>query len=127
MATHISLSIFDFAAITVTGEASSPTGDRILSGAPVQTVRNLFADSTGQFFAGTWSSTTGRWQVRYTENEFCHVLTGIIRITDEAGRVCTFGPGASFVVPAGFTGQWEVVEPATKVYAIFESAKPAPF
>ncbi len=126
MTKKATVSILDFTTATAVGDESSPARDRILSGTPVQTVRNLFTDSTGQFFAGTWSSTTGRWKVLYTENEFCHVLAGVIRITDEAGVVSTFGAGASFVVPAGFAGVWEVVEPAIKLYAIFEAAKAAP-
>ena len=32
-----------------------------------------------------------------------------------------FGPGAGFVVPAGFEGTWEVIEECTKFYAIFET------
>ena len=31
-----------------------------------------------------------------------------------------FGPGDCFVVPAGFRGVWEVLEPARKFYAIYE-------
>jgi uncharacterized cupin superfamily protein len=32
-----------------------------------------------------------------------------------------FGPGAAFVVPAGFEGSWQVLEECTKFYAIFEA------
>ena len=34
----------------------------------------------------------------------------------------TYGPGDSFVMPAGFPGLWEVLEPAQKFYAIYEPA-----
>jgi uncharacterized cupin superfamily protein len=36
------------------------------------------------------------------------------------GQQWEFGPGAAFVVPAGFEGFWEVIEDCTKFYAIFE-------
>ena len=46
--------------------------------------------------------------------------SGRVRISDDAGGSWTFGPGECFVVPAGFTGLWEVLEPAEKFYAIYE-------
>ncbi len=36
-----------------------------------------------------------------------------------AGR---FSAGASFVIPAGFNGVWEVLEPTAKLYVIYEPA-----
>jgi uncharacterized cupin superfamily protein len=48
------------------------------------------------------------------------MTAGRVRITDEQGRQVTYGPGDSFVMPAGFKGLWEVLEPARKFYAIFE-------
>jgi len=90
------------------------------SAMPAQTVRNLFTDASGRFCSGIWSSTRGAWRVAYTENELCVLTHGSIRITDESGRSCTFGPGDCFVVPAGFEGLWEVLEDARKFYAIFE-------
>ena len=30
--------------------------------------------------------------------------------------------GDRFVIPAGFSGTWEVIEPTRKVYAMFEQA-----
>lgn len=113
--------IVDFATAPGEVERSQPAIDRLLAGQPVQGVRNLFSDVSGQFFAGFWESSPGTWRVHYTENEFCHLLGGVIRITSETGIHWTFHPGASFVVPAGFRGVWEVIEPARKLYAIFES------
>ena len=113
--------IIDFSTATAVEEVSAPSPDRLIAGHPVQSVRNLFTDSTGQFFAGTWSSTPGLWRIRYTESEFCHLLAGTVRLTDAQGTSWLFAAGASFVVPAGFTGTWEVLEPARKLYAIFES------
>ena len=87
---------------------------------PVQFVRNLFTDDTGRFVAGIWRSTQGAWHVSYTENELCVLTEGRVRITDDHGRSWTFGPGDCFVMPVGFRGTWEVLEPVRKFYAIFE-------
>jgi uncharacterized cupin superfamily protein len=49
------------------------------------------------------------------------VLTeGRVRIESSAGDRYEFRVGDAFVVPAGFEGTWEVVEPCKKWYAVFE-------
>jgi uncharacterized protein len=112
--------IISFSA-AVAAERSAPEAQRVLSGEPELTVWNHYADATGQFFAGVWAATRGRWVVRYTEHEFCHLLSGRVVLTSEAGERMEFGGGDSFVVPAGFVGTWEVLEDCRKLYAIFES------
>jgi hypothetical protein len=102
-------------------DSSTPSPDRLLAGRPEQHVWNHFTDSTQQFFAGRWASTRGKWRVRYTENELCHLTTGRIRIASDDGKAWTFAAGETFVVPAGFEGTWEVIEDCTKLYAIFQS------
>jgi uncharacterized cupin superfamily protein len=87
---------------------------------PDQAVRNGFTDATGRFFGGIWRSSVGTWRVRYTENELCVLASGRVRIRDTAGGSWTFGPGDCFVIPSGFEGVWEVLEPARKFYAIYE-------
>ncbi|HKU15448.1 MAG TPA: cupin domain-containing protein [Steroidobacteraceae bacterium] len=114
--------LVDFATAPAETSVSQPPSDRLLAGEPQHTARNYFSDSSGRFFAGVWESTPGRWRVRYTENEFCHLTRGRIRIADEGGRQWSFAAGDSFVVPAGFAGTWEVIEPAAKLYVIYEPA-----
>lgn len=114
--------IVDFASAPSEATTSRPPADRLLAGSPLQTARNFFSDATGQFFAGTWESTPGKWQVRYTENEFCHITRGSVHIEDGQGNEWHFKAGDSFVVPAGFAGTWKVLEPLAKLYVIFESA-----
>jgi uncharacterized cupin superfamily protein len=118
-------SIVDFRR-NMKGEESAPAPDRVLKGEPKTSVRNYFSDPSGQFCAGTWSSTVGKWKIDYTENEFCHLLEGRVVITSAAdGKRWQFNAGDAWVIPAGFSGTWETVEPARKRYAIFEAAKPA--
>jgi len=117
--------IIDFARAIPERSVSTPEPDRLLAGEPEQVANNFFTDSTGQFFAGRWESTPGRWRVRYTENEFCHITRGRLRIVNEQGTAHEFRAGDSFVVPAGFVGVWEVLEPMSKLYAIFAGQVPA--
>lgn len=117
--------LVDFATGAAETSRSSPAPDRIISGSPVHTARNFFSDETDQFFAGVWESTPGRWRVRYSENEFCHITRGRVRIEDDAGRHWSFKAGDSFVIPAGFSGTWDVQEALSKLYVIFEPASDA--
>jgi uncharacterized cupin superfamily protein len=101
-------------------DISVPAADRLLEGSPEHRVWNYFTDATQTFFAGRWSGTRGKWRVRYTENELCVMTGGRVVITSDLGQAHTFLPGDAFVVPAGFSGTWEVLEDCSKVYAIFE-------
>jgi uncharacterized cupin superfamily protein len=104
----------------VEAQQSQPEPERIRSGAPQLTVWNHYSDPSQQFFAGVWAATRGCWRIRYTEHEFCHLLEGRVLLRSENGQHWEFTVGESFVVPAGFTGTWEVLEDCRKLYAIFE-------
>jgi uncharacterized cupin superfamily protein len=110
---------------SVEPQNSVPEASRLLSGAPRVTAWNHYAEDSGQFFAGIWAATRGSWRVRYSEHEFCHLLSGRVAITSDAGVRCEFSPGDSFVIPAGFSGIWEVLEDCRKLYALFEGAAQA--
>jgi uncharacterized cupin superfamily protein len=103
-----------------TGESASPSPEKILAGIPRTRVSNQYSDDTQQFFCGLWTSTSGKWRVRYSEHEFCVVIEGRLRIESLGGERYEFRAGDAFVVPSGFEGTWEVVEPCKKWYAIFE-------
>jgi uncharacterized cupin superfamily protein len=103
------------------GDSASPAADRLVAGDPRQTVSNYFSDATGQFHAGRWSSTRGKWRIRYSESEFCYLTHGRVVLENATGDRWEFGAGHAFVVPSGFEGTWEVVEDCTKFYALFEA------
>lgn len=108
----------------VAPEVSTPDPEKLIAGHPEHQTENFYTDPSGQFFAGIWSSTRGKWRVRYSEHELCCLLRGRVRLMDSDSHVHEFGPGEAFVVPAGFEGTWEVLEDCTKVYAIFEPRAP---
>src|SRR5450432_1335402 len=101
-------------AVPVEAQSSAADPERRLAGDPRFTVWNHYAEATEQFFAGVWQATPGRWAVRYSEHEFCHLLAGRVVITSDAGERMEFGAGDSFVVPAGFAGTWEVIDTCRK-------------
>ncbi len=113
------MQIKDFKALGK-GEESAPAADKLVSGNPRQQLWNVLSSSDGRFHAGEWASGPGVWRINYTEYELCHMLSGVVRLTDEAGTTREFRAGDSFVIPSGFRGTWEVVVACRKLYAIYE-------
>jgi len=50
------------------------------------------------------------------------MTSGKVVIESSSGERNTFATGDVFVVPAGFSGSWEVLEDCSKIYAIFEAS-----
>jgi uncharacterized cupin superfamily protein len=112
--------VIAFDALPGDAPAYRPPPERVLGGDPVQRAWNLFSSVDGRFHSGIWECGVGRWRVVFTESEFCHLLAGVIVVTGDDGAERTFRAGDAFVSPAGFTGIWDVREPARKYYAIYE-------
>ena len=113
------LEIKDFSALGKP-EDSAPAAGNLISGNPQQQIWNVLSSADGRFHVGEWASGPGVWRVNYTEYELCHMLAGVVRLTDEAGTARLYRAGDSFVIPSGFRGTWEVVEACRKLYAIYE-------
>src|SRR5260221_12493610 len=96
----------------------------VLAGNPVTKLQNYYSDPTGQFFAGVWESAPGKWAVNYTEEEFCTFLTGKAILTGQVGTSETFVTGDAFIIPRGFKGTWETIEPVNKCKCIFARTEP---
>ena len=111
--------VIDFAELK-DPELAAPAAANVISGHPQQQIWNAYSDPDGRFHVGRWASTEGLWRVNYSERELCHLLTGVVRLTDEAGRQRTYQPGDTFMIDKGFSGTWEVLEACSKLYAIYE-------
>jgi uncharacterized cupin superfamily protein len=103
----------------VAGAGEPVAADRLSAGQPLAKVRNDYAAADGHFDAGIWESTPGRWRVNYTEHEVCVLLAGQVRLIAASGATVEFRAGDTFVVPAGFVGEWETLEAARKIYIIY--------
>ena len=97
--------------------------EKLISGNPKQTAWTDYTDPSGRFFAGFWQSEVGKWRIAYTEEEYCELLEGKSVITDAAGHAVTVSAGDRFVIPRGFAGTWEVVEPTRKLFVIYEQGE----
>jgi len=107
-------------ASTVSAEEYFLAPEKLIVGNPKQTVWVHYTDPGKEFFVGVWQSELGKWRIRYTEQEYCQMLSGVSVITDEQGAETTVTEGDCFVIPAGFVGTWEVVQATTKRFVIYE-------
>ncbi len=75
--------------------------------------------------AGVWHCEPGAWRIAFApgSDEFFHVISGRIRITDDDGLAREFGPNDACVIPGGFTGLFEVLETVSKHYVFIERPK----
>ncbi|MDH5622264.1 MAG: cupin domain-containing protein [Gammaproteobacteria bacterium] len=94
--------------------------EKCVTGQPVQRTWHHFSSDDQKFFAGLWEADPGCWKINYTENEFCQILSGRSILRDAAGNERLVGAGDNFTIPAGFTGEWQVLETTRKIYVIYE-------
>ena len=113
-------SVVDFAddASTVTERRLRDLPDRVIDGDPQHVTRMHFESPDAGLVAGTWTSTPGKWRAFTDRDEFCFILSGHVRLIDEAGAAKTFKTGDAFLIPNGFRGYWEVLEMTTKHFVI---------
>ncbi len=114
------MALLNFSAMDVEPESYLLDSTKLIAGNPEQRIWNYYTDPTGRFSAGVWQSEIGKWSIHYTEEEYCQLLEGVSIVTDADGVATTLRAGDSFVIPRGFQGSWEVVEPTRKLYAIYE-------
>ena len=95
--------------------------EKCVRGQPMQRTWHHFTSADDKFFAGFWEADPGCWRIRYTENEFCQIVAGESILRDKEGNESTVRAGDNFVIPAGFEGEWEVVETTRKIYVIYEA------
>lgn len=112
--------IVDFSQATTTADRYRPDPTKVLKGDPEQAVFNHYNSPCGQMNAGVWEGAVGQWTVNYTEHEYCEIVQGVSVLRDSEGNAKTLRAGDRFVIPAGFKGTWEVLEPCRKIYVVFE-------
>ncbi|MBI1220049.1 MAG: DUF861 domain-containing protein [Rhodobacteraceae bacterium] len=73
----------------------------------------------GTIRTGIWEATPGTTRsIKGETFEFCHILSGRARITEQGGDSHEFGPGDSFVMKPGFVGMWQTLETLRKIWVI---------
>ncbi|MFN7113041.1 MAG: cupin domain-containing protein [Alphaproteobacteria bacterium] len=93
---------------------------KVLDGTPDQAFDVVYTSQSGELSAGIYECSAGKWRVSYSEDEFCTLTEGTVRITDADGQTTEFRAPDSFMIPAGFNGTWEAVTPVRKFFVIYE-------
>ncbi len=103
-------------------ERDQPRPERRLVGAPMRTTWNHYTNASGEVFAGIWSCEPGSWRIAMgpTEDELFFVTAGRCRLVADDGHAVDCAAGQSLLIPAGFSGVFEVIEAMTKHYMIVE-------
>ncbi len=113
-----------------------PSQDPWVSGIEGAELQSAIAAYQHIASAGGWSKLPDRITLRLVDTplarqlvgaggrpvhlEFCRLVAGVIVVRGDDGSERTFRAGDAFVSPAGFTGTWDVLEPAKKLYAFYE-------
>jgi uncharacterized protein len=103
-------------------EFDYPRPERLLSGNPKRTTWNHYTNESGEVFAGVWACEPGAWRMAMSEHEdeFFFVTKGRCRLRGDDGCVIECAAGESLVIPAGFSGVFEVLEAMEKHYMIVD-------
>lgn len=94
--------------------------EKLIEGNPQHATWNYYTNESGEYLSGVWSSTAGKWHCISQRNEFCYMISGVVRLHDKKGNYVEFKEGDSFVIKPEWDGMWEVVEDAKKFYAIYQ-------
>lgn len=97
--------------------------EKLISGAPKRAWKPLYSSQSEEFHTGIYECTPGKWKVSYTEDEFCTLIEGKLKMTSEQGESQEFQAPVSFVIPSGYKGTWEAVTKLRKYFVIYEKAK----
>jgi uncharacterized cupin superfamily protein len=81
----------------------------------------LVIDPGSDAQTGIWECQPGGWPVANRPNtEVCYILSGRARLTDDdTGQITEITTGSFVVLPPGWSGRWDVIEPVRKAYTIF--------
>jgi len=79
----------------------------------------LWKNEATEAESGIWECTPGpsRWELE--TNEFVHVVSGRMTVTEDGGSPVDLGPGDTVVFPLGWNGTWDIHETLRKLYVIF--------
>ena len=98
-------------------EQSAPPKEDVIAGNP--RFRHWPVDeAAGGISSGQWEATPGKWNFANVHWEYCRIIRGISVITEDGGEPHRVHAGDSFILRAGFSGTWEVIETTRKDYVI---------
>lgn len=103
----------------VTPVPATPAPDRLIAGSPEFLTWALDSSRDGQVKTGIWQATPGETRsIKGDTFEFCHILEGVVELTEEGQAPVTYRQGDSFVMKPGYRGTWKTIETVRKIYVV---------
>ncbi|MES1955034.1 cupin domain-containing protein [Salinisphaera hydrothermalis] len=100
-----------------TPQPGRPLPERVIDGSPEFLTWAMDETRNGQIKSGVWQATPGEtYSIKGETFEFCHLLEGVIELTETGGETTTYRAGDSFILKPGFTGVWKTLETVRKIY-----------
>lgn len=100
-----------------TPKTSKALPERLIEGDPTYSSWPLDEARDGEVHTGIWQATPGTYRsIKGEVFEFCHILEGVVELTEEGGETQTFRKGDSFLLKPGFVGVWKTIETVRKIY-----------
>lgn len=88
-------------------------------GAPQSTTRKVY--DVGPTGVGCWTCTAGGWPVPPRKTTECfHVLEGRFFLTNADGTARCCQAGDTLMLPKGWAGHWDIIEPVKKVWVVVQ-------
>lgn len=96
---------------------SDPLPERLISGNPSFKTWAQDVARGEMVHTGVWEATPGETRsIKGESFEFCHILSGVVELTQEGGEPVIYKTGDSFVMKPGFVGVWKTIETVRKIY-----------
>lgn len=94
----------------------------VTDGIPAERGAVQFTSADDKILIGTWAAEPFAGRVdNAPATEYASLLRGVVRLTSDDGEVREFRAGDSFVTPAGWSGEYRVVESVLKQFVIVQS------
>jgi len=91
--------------------------DAMYGSSPTSTTRKVY--SVGPTAVGCWTCTPGSFPVVSRPTTECfHVLEGIFFLTNMDGKAQRCVAGDTVVLPKGWSGHWDIIQPVKKVWVV---------
>ena len=98
---------------------AKPGPDGLIAGDPAFLTWALDSSRGGKVRTGIWEATPGETRSLKGETfESCHILEGVIELTEEGRAPVTYRKGDSFIMKPGYRGIWKTIETVRKIYVI---------
>lgn len=99
-----------------------PRPDRLVQGNPLRRTWTLHESAQGDLSCGVWQCEVGAWRIVFPagKDEYFFVLEGRLRLHDAQGGFTEVAAGQGAVIPGGFEGVFEVLEPVRKHFVVVE-------